>query len=93
MTGTGGDFGLESVDTYLEITWDDSLVGTAGFEPATPESRTQCSTRLSHVPTRSNIINEQKAVSSAPGTQARHDRKNSLLFDPLVVNLRNFSRF
>ena len=47
-----GDFGLESVDTYLEITWDDSLVGTAGFEPATPESRTQCSTRLSHVPTR-----------------------------------------
>ena len=52
MTGTGGDFGLESVDTYLEITWDDSLVGTAGFEPATPESRTQCSTRLSHVPTR-----------------------------------------
>ena len=27
------------------------LVGTAGFEPATPASRTLCSTRLSHVPT------------------------------------------
>ena len=28
-----------------------SLVGTTGFEPATPASRMQCSTRLSHVPT------------------------------------------
>ena len=27
------------------------LVGTTGFEPATPASRMQCSTRLSHVPT------------------------------------------
>jgi hypothetical protein len=27
------------------------LVGTTGFEPATPASRTLCSTRLSHVPT------------------------------------------
>ena len=26
------------------------LVGTTGFEPATPSSRTRCSTRLSHVP-------------------------------------------
>ena len=27
------------------------MVGTTGFEPATPASRTLCSTRLSHVPT------------------------------------------
>ena len=27
------------------------MVGVAGFEPATPASRTQCSTRLSHTPT------------------------------------------
>src|SRR6202043_3659939 len=27
------------------------LVGAAGFEPATPSSRTRCSTRLSHAPT------------------------------------------
>src|SRR5712671_5171539 len=27
------------------------LVGVAGFEPATPSSRTRCSTRLSHTPT------------------------------------------
>ena len=27
------------------------LVGVAGFEPATPASRTQCSTGLSHAPT------------------------------------------
>jgi hypothetical protein len=27
------------------------MVGVAGFEPATPASRTQCSTGLSHTPT------------------------------------------
>ena len=31
--------------------WRDRMVGTTGFEPATPASRTRCSTRLSHVPT------------------------------------------
>ena len=30
------------------------MVGTAGFEPATPASRTQCSAKLSHVPTGAN---------------------------------------
>ena len=29
----------------------DFMVGTRGFEPPTPASRTRCSTRLSHVPT------------------------------------------
>src|SRR5512146_1492174 len=28
-----------------------SMVGMTGFEPATPWSRTRCSTRLSHIPT------------------------------------------
>jgi hypothetical protein len=31
---------------------NDYLVGVAGFEPATPASRTQCSTGLSHTPTK-----------------------------------------
>jgi hypothetical protein len=30
----------------------DLMVGVAGFEPATPASRTQCSTGLSHTPTK-----------------------------------------
>src|SRR3954463_14294956 len=34
----------------------DFLVGVAGFEPATPASRTQCSTGLSHTPTRTRLI-------------------------------------
>src|SRR6202048_3891081 len=32
------------------------MVGVAGFEPATPASRTQCSTGLSHTPTRTRLI-------------------------------------
>ena len=35
---------------------DEILVGVAGFEPATPASRTQCSTGLSHTPTRTRLI-------------------------------------
>ncbi len=35
---------------------NDILVGVAGFEPATPASRTQCSTGLSHTPTRARLI-------------------------------------
>ena len=34
----------------------DLMVGVAGFEPATPASRTQCSTGLSHTPTRTRLI-------------------------------------
>src|SRR5438093_11543993 len=30
------------------------LVGARGFEPPTPRSRTECSTRLSHAPTEAN---------------------------------------
>ncbi len=35
---------------------ENELVGVAGFEPATPASRTQCSTGLSHTPTRTRLI-------------------------------------
>jgi hypothetical protein len=52
---------VESV-VDLERAWqnrqkgNDYLVGVAGFEPATPASRTQCSTGLSHTPTRTRLI-------------------------------------
>src|SRR5882724_8654972 len=58
-----------SVEVLLEfpgLTWrpivkkdekpKDILVGVAGFEPATPASRTPCSTGLSHTPTRTRLI-------------------------------------
>ena len=32
------------------------VVGTSGFEPPTPASRTLCSTRLSHVPTQGFLM-------------------------------------
>ncbi len=37
--------------TYLLNAMKGGVVGTTGFEPAAPASRTRCSTRLSHVPT------------------------------------------
>src|SRR5207244_8303476 len=33
----------------------EELVGARGFEPPTPRSRTECSTRLSHAPTEANL--------------------------------------
>src|SRR5687767_12012557 len=35
---------------YASNDLSDTQVGTAGFEPATPRSRSECSTGLSHVP-------------------------------------------
>ena len=35
--------------------WD-FMVGMTGFEPATPWSRTRCSTRLSHIPTEKVMV-------------------------------------
>src|SRR5882672_3721990 len=37
---------------YLPQTIEVRMVGERGFEPPTPWSRTRCSTRLSHSPTR-----------------------------------------
>ena len=42
------------------------MVGVAGFEPATPASRTQCSTRLSHTPTWRAAYRQASTVSQAP---------------------------
>ena len=36
------------------------LVGTSGFEPPTPASRTLCSTRLSHVPTEFGYLRQSQ---------------------------------
>src|SRR4051812_38816703 len=33
----------------------EKLVGASGFEPPTPRSRTECSTRLSHAPTSAKV--------------------------------------
>ena len=41
------------------------LVGARGFEPPTPWSRTRCSTRLSHAPTRSTGVEPRRLT--APG--------------------------
>jgi hypothetical protein len=45
---------------------NDFLVGVAGFEPATPASRTQCSTGLSHTPTRRRLIASALAYRKEP---------------------------
>ena len=47
--------GLDCLDAHPEAfgyTAVASLVGARGFEPPTPRSRTECSTRLSHAPTK-----------------------------------------
>jgi hypothetical protein len=49
------------------------MVGVAGFEPATPASRTRCSTRLSHTPTWEGAY---KGASGAP-QGGRGGRRNS----------------
>ena len=51
------------------------LVGASGFEPPTPRSRTECSTRLSHAPTGGTAILPQpprpaKALRQAPAPRA-----------------------
>ena len=48
------------------------MVGVTGFEPATPRSRTVCSTRLSHTPTQyvPGMIDLYLIASVSPGGQA-----------------------
>src|SRR4249920_267445 len=36
---------------FYRVAYGIELVGASGFEPPTPRSRTECSTRLSHAPT------------------------------------------
>src|SRR5262249_57061567 len=41
------------------------LVGARGFEPPTPRSRTECSTRLSHAPTgRNRYLTSDRTVNA-----------------------------
>ena len=49
---------------YASNEISDFSVGTAGFEPATPRSRSECSTGLSHVP---------KFLRSGPGGIRTHE--------------------
>jgi hypothetical protein len=57
------------------------MVGVAGFEPATPASRTQCSTRLSHTPTWRAAYRHASAVSQAtkiaPQKEKRREKRSS----------------
>ncbi len=57
------------------------MVGVAGFEPATPASRTQCSTRLSHTPTWRAAYRQGSAVSQAakiaPQKEKRRKKRSS----------------
>lgn len=48
---TGGLLGANLARENPPALAREELVGVAGFEPATPASRTRCSTRLSHTPT------------------------------------------
>src|SRR5262249_35324670 len=56
------------------------LVGARGFEPPTPRSRTECSTRLSHAPTGRDTYPTPRAVQSKAGPSNRSS--------PLGVRLR-----
>ena len=50
------------------MNWRLLVVGVAGFEPATPSSRTRCATRLRHTP----LANSRRRYSrQTPGPQAR----------------------
>jgi hypothetical protein len=57
------------------------MVGVAGFEPATPASRTQCSTRLSHTPTWRAAYRHASALSQAtknpPQKEKRREKRSS----------------
>jgi L-threonylcarbamoyladenylate synthase len=57
---------------------NDYLVGVAGFEPATPASRTQCSTGLSHTPTKTAAYS-----GGVPAPQAANPRD----LDPVLTGL------
>ena len=43
-------YGLEGRCSIQLSYWREAKIGTAGFEPATPRSQSECSTGLSHVP-------------------------------------------
>src|SRR5436190_9080058 len=48
----------------MELRIFEEVVGARGFEPPTPRSRTECSTRLSHAPTQS--VNTHHTLEPEP---------------------------
>ena len=50
LIGPGGKVGKTGNTGNTQET-ERKVVGARGFEPPTPRSRTECSTRLSHAPT------------------------------------------
>lgn len=66
-----GEADRQRIDLSREI-----LVGVAGFEPATPSSRTRCSTRLSHTP-----INWWPAYSQRGAGAQQHPADKTWKFD------------
>jgi hypothetical protein len=74
------------------------MVGVAGFEPATPASRTRCSTRLSHTPTWSAAYRgaPKGSQASKSGPQKRNDKRRCIrptpaLSPPPRRSLRGFA--
>src|SRR5262249_58477592 len=57
------------------------MVGVAGFEPATPASRKQCSTGLSHTPT------ENAAYSLRLSPPQEAELRNLILVNPTLETL------
>ena len=47
------------------LSWNRKVVGARGFEPPTPRSRTECSTRLSHAPTGGVSLDDRAIRASA----------------------------
>src|SRR5207247_5815065 len=63
----------------------EKLVGASGFEPPTPRSRTECSTRLSHAPTwRKTSSYHQSPCKTAKTARAVDD----IVAEPAVAPAR-----
>src|SRR6266568_3935324 len=65
---------------------DRKLVGVTGFEPATPASRTQYSTRLSYTPNRTGAGAEGERLGKT-SNHARPRRLPILTKNPCILNL------
>lgn len=67
------------------------MVGKRGFEPPTPASRTQCSTRLSHSPTDQNetamylFLKKRATVFASFSTQSCQPLLKLLVGKPIIL--------
>ena len=83
-TGVYGDPWESMTDGFLRFSGIE-VVGARGFEPPTPRSRTECSTRLSHAPTASYCNPALELVRPRRVTQLIGSRHEVLLF---VITVR-----